>query len=226
MRYPLNYGVNPANTVPAPRADVGGCPYACPPPDYDYYQNSGNRQLLRRFTEATLTFAAKASYLDGETLVIHAGRYGESAYGDRYQSKCIRYANLTFEFDVTGNGVAGTNIALDISAVTTAAQVASVFLAAWVASGTRILKTDTGLVAGTVKVQGTRPGHSLEGVGGTGYGAGKTTVSWVHTAQVGAPPLIALAGRGAWMAPQYRSLGGVGGLLREGRLMFGNHTVD
>jgi hypothetical protein len=138
-----------------------------------------------------------------------------------YESAGVRAHLLEFEFDTNGSVAAG-KIAIDIAAATTAAEVAAAFRAAFEAGGNPITKADLGLVAGTVNLVGKRPQHGVAGIAGTGVAAGKTTLSHVRTLTVSSPPLVALGGRGAILAPQCRGNTVVGNKLREGRLEFGN----
>ncbi len=221
-RWPGNYGIN--ITPWSPRVGMGGCPYGCPPPDYDYYQNSVTRLLARRFPELQFTFAAKQFYADGDTVAFNAVRIGESAYGSFVESRGRRYQKLDFEFDVAGDGVAAPHIAVDIVAAVTAVEVRDAFLAAAVA----LQNPTVDFVAGAgamIRIIGKRSLHCADNCSGTGLDPTKTVLHWVRTSIPIVPPLATLGGRGLIMAPMYGGVGGVSGLLGEGALLYGNHRT-
>jgi hypothetical protein len=90
-----------------------------------------------------ITCTTKANYLDGETHTIGDGMSVAKVY----------------EFDVTPNGVTAGRVAVDISGATTAAQVATILVAAIVANQPSITPTDNG--DGTIDLE-----HNWAGAGG------------------------------------------------------------
>ena len=104
---------------------------------------------LIRYAAGSITFVAKADLIDGETFTISDGTIAK-----------------VFEFDVAGDGVAGTNVQVNVSAVTTAIEVAGVAHTAInaaefgvtstnPATGTLILANDTRGSAGNVSISDT-----------------------------------------------------------------------
>lgn len=78
-----------------------------------YLVASGNQTLAGVYASGTVTVLAKASLTDGQTITLDDG-----------------VNTVIFELDVAGDGVSGSNVAVDVSGDTTATEVGDTFEAA------------------------------------------------------------------------------------------------
>jgi len=84
---------------------------------------------IRQGTCIKVTFVAKASLVDGETFTLTLG---------------LSKTPTTYEFDVAGDGVKSGNVQINVSAVTTAIQIAGLARTAILAAQTALNVTDNG----------------------------------------------------------------------------------
>jgi hypothetical protein len=85
------------------------------------------------YASGSIVAVAKANLSDGETFVLNDG-----------------YSSITFEFDVTGDGVSGGNTAVDVSADTTDIQVASRMVSAINGTALNVTADNTAGTSATV----------------------------------------------------------------------------
>jgi len=168
MRMPPSYTSRTQNT-----ALSGGCFYTTLPTEYHRYGYRGFRgpvdwasdQRERFNSMVRYTLDVKANYVDGNTFFITvqviegSGINGPAAIG--------HYDYWTFEYDVSGDGVTPGNIAIDISALTTAAEVAAATLAALRTVAGGYWTAEVGATSADIVIVGKGP-HVLIGVGSSG----------------------------------------------------------
>jgi hypothetical protein len=156
MSYPTEYYI-PAGAAPV---QYGGTSYAALPPEYEPYATDTRQQLARSRAKRNWQNAAKAGYANGETMQVSCLQYGQQ--GDASSGSAnIRSQVVTFEYDVDGTNVPTPgNVELDISAATTAAQVAAIVQPLVAAEFAGLLSVAL-LTAGSdvIVLTGLRPGY-------------------------------------------------------------------
>lgn len=224
-RWAVNYGVNLEPQYR--RLSVGGCPYGSVPPTYAYYNYASRRQLSRRFCLTEVTFGPENQFTeDGGRLSMYLKRYGESCYGTFLESAGVRVYPLTFEVGVSEGyvPVIPGAILVDLFGLTTAEEVRDAWYDAMAAIPISFVyrrKVDTDIIA----LWGVNQASCADDLVVIGYPTTAIDIATRRTMDVGCPPLAAIGGGGAIMAPMDRRDSGPATFNSGGELLFGNHQI-
>lgn len=97
---------------------------------------------FKQGTQQRITCLAKANLVDGETITVTV--YPQLSTREQLDPYAAKPVTKVYEIDVTGNGVAAGNIAVDVSGSATAILIAGVLRAAILANNPELSVIDNG----------------------------------------------------------------------------------